>query len=406
LKIARIRTATVFSKRRDVMDLSKFIDSMKSFEDFNIEVRTKRVVVDRNEFSDGDLVAFSKDIDEMGYWGFCVSFDDPTDESQIASAIKLIKGTENGFVNFKISKSGDGFDSNKITPSAKLIEEISRENEGIDNFRLGFSFGLEEETPFFPYASMNGKTGFAVGLEYIDLLEEVINKHRRKPLGEIRKELKSRICWWLDKVTECCKKIEKISGFEFLGVDISLAPYPYPLEDQSVAGLIEILGNVARSRGDMGYRFGMNGTMFVHTFLTGVMKEIVSSGKYKTTGFNGIMYSVLEDSVLSTRFSNREIGVSDLLLLSTTCGCGIDMMPLSDRNPQKAISSLFFDIFAISSVLTKPLGIRALPIPNSRPGDLTMFKHLFFTNAILPEVSSGVSFNELPSQIDDSIIGF
>ncbi len=88
MKIARIRTATVFSKRKDVMDLSKFIDSLRSFEDSNIEVRTKRVVVDRKEFSLGDLVAFSKDIEEMGFWGFCVSFDDPTDEDQIASARK------------------------------------------------------------------------------------------------------------------------------------------------------------------------------------------------------------------------------------------------------------------------------------------------------------------------------
>lgn len=405
MKIARIRTATVFSKRKDVMDLSKFIDSLGSFEESNIEVRTKRVVVDRKEFSLGDLVAFSKDIEEMGFWGFCVSFDDPTDEDQIASARKLIGETSNGFVNFKISKTEGKMDTNKIAPSTKLIEEISRDKEGINNFRLGFSFGLEEETPFFPYASMNGRTGFSVGLEYVDLIEEVINKHSRKPLGEIRRELKNRICWWLDNVTECCEKIEEKSGFRFLGIDISLAPYPYPLEDQSVAGLIEILGNIARSRGDMGYRFGMNGTMFVHTFLTRVLKEIVNSGKYKTLGFNGIMYSVLEDSVLSARFSNREIGVSDLLLLSTTCGCGIDMIPLSDRNPQKAISSLFFDIFAISSVLKKPLGIRALPIPNSRPGDLTRFKHLFFTNAVLPEVSSGVSFNELPSQKDDSGIG-
>ena len=188
----------------------------------------------------------------------------------------------------------------------------------------------------------------------------------------------------------------------FIGIDISLAPYPYPLEDQSVVDLIETIGNIGRSRGDVEYKFGMSGTMFAHTLLTSVLKEIVDSGNYKTTGFNGLMYSVLEDTLLSSRFSSGQVGLEDMLLLSTTCGCGIDMVPISDRNSKKTISSLFFDIFAISSVISKPLGVRILPIPNSRPGDLTRFKHLFFTNAILPQVSSGISFNDLPAQIDDS----
>ena len=400
MKIARVRTATVFTKRRELLNLGGFMDCMRFFEEESIDVRTKRVVIDQNDFSDSDFDALSKDIEEMGFWGFCTSFDDPTNRDQIGTASKIIRETKNGFVNFKVTKSGAKMDSNTISPSSEMIQEISRENEGIDNFRLGFSFGMEEETPFFPYASFGKKSGFAIGLEFIDLIVEVINKHSRKPLSTIREELLNRICWFLDQVTDCCKRIEEESGFEFLGIDISIAPYPYPLEDQSVAGLMEMLGNIARSRGDMEYRFGMNGTMFLHSFLTGVLKEIVDSEKYKTTGFNGIMYSVLEDSVLSARFSSGEIGVSDLLLLSTTCGCGIDMLPLSERSPRKAISSLFFDVFAISSVLSKPLGIRILPVPKSRPGDLTRFKHLFFTNAVLPEVSSGISFNELPSQID------
>ena len=47
------------------------------------------------------------------FWGFCVSFDDPTDADQIASAKKLIGETSNGFVNFKISKTEGKMDSNK-----------------------------------------------------------------------------------------------------------------------------------------------------------------------------------------------------------------------------------------------------------------------------------------------------
>ena len=172
--------------------------------------------------------------------------------------------------------------------------------------------------------------------------------------------------------------------------------------NQSVIEVLEILGNIGRSRGDREFRFGMSGTMFLHTYITSIIKEIVDSGKYKTTGFNGVMYSLLEDTGLSERFADGSIGISDLLLTSTTCGCGIDMVPLAHAGSKKIISSIFFDVYAISQVLQKPLGIRILPIPNSRPGDQTTFRHLFFSNTTLAEVSSGISFNQLPSQMKDN----
>lgn len=399
---ARLRTATVFAEKSDIGGLGKFIDSMKIFYDDEIDVRTSRVAFDYNEFSEGEISTLSKDIENLGFWGFCLSLDDPRDMNQISFAKSVIKLSKNGFVNFRVSESKECLDSNAISPSVNLIEEVSTENNGFDNFRVGFSFGLQQETPFFPYSSMQGRRGFAVGLEYIDLIKEVIFKHSRRSINAMKSEIKDRVCWFLDRVTEACKKIESETGFDFIGIDISLAPYPYPLEDQSVVDLIETIGNIGRSRGDVEYKFGMNGTMFAHTLLTSVLKEIVDSGNYKTTGFNGLMYSVLEDTLLSSRFSSGQVGLEDMLLLSTTCGCGIDMVPISDRNSKKTISSLFFDIFAISSVISKPLGVRILPIPNSRPGDLTRFKHLFFTNAILPQVSSGISYNDLPAQIDDS----
>ena len=139
MKIARVRTATVFTKRRELLDLGGFMDCMRIFEEESIDVRTKRVVIDQNDFSDSDFDALSKDIEEMGFWGFCTSFDDPTNRDQVGTARKIIRETKNGFVNFKVTKSGAKMDSNTISPSSEMIQEISRENEGIDNFRLGFS---------------------------------------------------------------------------------------------------------------------------------------------------------------------------------------------------------------------------------------------------------------------------
>ena len=233
---------------------------------------------------------------------------------------------------------------------------------------------------------------------------EIINNNNRESLNTIRNILIEELGERFSDIAKKCEEIEKEIKLKFLGIDLSIAPYPYPLEDQSVIDLLEALGNIGRSRGDTEFHAGMNGTIFLHTYITSIIKEIASKSDFPVTGFNGVMYSVLEDSKLSKRYANGEIRVSDLLLTSTTCGCGIDMIPITGWGIHKSVSSLFFDIYALSNSLDKPLALRILPIPNSRPGDLTEFRHLFFANTRLSEDRSGISINELPAQKDDPII--
>ena len=403
MSLVNIRTTTAFINNPDVGKMDSFIGGVKKIEE-EIKIRTKRVSLKIEDFSDKSINKISKDVENLGYWGFSVSFNDPTDEEQIKNAKKILSNTKNGFVNFKITKKGRELDSNLILPSTDLIIDTSKVENGFNNFRLGFSFGLENETPFFPYSAVGDKEGFSVGLEYIEAMLEIISQNNRESLNNIRNKLITQLGNNFANIAKMCESIEEESGLEFLGIDLSIAPYPYPLEDQSVIDLIEALGNIGRSRGDTEFHAGMNGTIFLHTYITSIIKEIIKVSDFKVTGFNGVMYSVLEDSKLSKRYANGDIRVSDLLLTSTTCGCGIDMVPITGWGIHKSVSSLFFDIYALSNALNKPLALRILPIPNSRPGDLTEFRHLFFANTRLSEDRSGISINELPAQKKDPVI--
>ncbi len=398
-----IRTATCFLKEPESIKMSKFINNIGKIEN-KYKIRTKRLAIKIDDFSDDNINKISAQIENLGYWGFSVSFNDPTDKEQIINAKKILENTKNGFVNFKITKKGRELDSNLILPSTDLIIDTSKIDNGFNNFRLGFSFGLENETPFFPYAAIGDKEGFAIGLEYIGLMLEIISNNNRESLNHIRNELIRELMISFTTIARNCQNIADESGMKFLGIDLSIAPYPYPLEDQSVIDLLEALGNIGRSRGDTEFHAGMNGTIFLHTYITSIIKEIIENAEFLVTGFNGVMYSVLEDSKLSKRYANGDIKVSDLLLTSTTCGCGIDMVPITGWGIHKSVSSLFFDIYALSNALEKPLALRILPIPNSRPGDLTEFRHLFFANTRLSEDRSGISINELPAQKKDSVI--
>ncbi len=94
-----------------------------------------------------------------------------------------------------------------------------------------------------------------------------------------------------------------------------------------------------------------------------------------------MMLSVLEDDVLANRFRHRNTGVNDLLLYSSTCGCGLDMVPIAGDTPEIAISEYAMDTGNLGFRLDKPLGVRFLPIAPLKAGQETEFSHDFVCNS-------------------------
>jgi len=406
MKPYRIRTVTCFIDSSRISDLDTFIDATSRFEENDISIRTKRVAFENRIWDKEYTIEMAENLEKSDVWGFSTTFKSPLNEQQLTSAMTIIENTENGFVNFQMAGPDSSIDTNEISPLIDFISKVGHLNEGIDNFRVGISFGMNSATPFFPYSANNGFEGFSVGLEYIDLLMKIIEENKRSSLNVIRSQIIKSLIEVCNEISEISNEVSELSGMDFLGIDLSLAPYPYPLEEQSVIDVLEELGNIARSRGDPEYKFGMSGSIFLHTFITSIIKELEKNSDISLTGFNGVMYSVLEDTRLSQRFSSGQVSISDLLLTSTTCGCGIDMLPVTYLNLEKVVSGMIFDMYALSCALNKPLGLRVLPVPGARIGDFTSFKHLFFTNMELKRHGSGISIHMLPEQISDSKFNF
>jgi uncharacterized protein (UPF0210 family) len=138
----------------------------------------------------------------------------------------------------------------------------------------------------------------------------------------------------------------------FKGFDFSLAP---SLEkDGSIYPILAAIGMKS---------IGSSGSFFATAYLTNLLKSFGIN--YKTVGFSGVMYSLLEDSMLSTINNKKGIKIDCLTALSTMCGCGVDMVPVYGGISSKELLPIFLDIAYISCKLNKPLGIRILPIPGT-----------------------------------------
>ena len=187
---------------------------------------------------------------------------------------------------------------------------------------------------------------------------------------------------------------------------MSIAPFPYPIGETSIASLIQKLGSMGRNRSQKKFEFGNPGTLFLHTYLTSILKSVAKKGTIKTCGFNGMMYSLLEDNDLSRLFEEDKIRISDISILSSTCGCGVDMIPLSCETQREEIAGHILDIFSLSSILRKPLGVRLLVSPDTRPGDMTEYQHIFLSNTRVKKSAPGLQIVNLPKQTKDGKVGF
>src|SRR5256885_3068821 len=74
-------------------------------------------------------------------------------------------------------------------------------------------------------------------------------------------------------------------------------------------------------------------------------------------GYSGLMLPVLEDPVLARRASEGRFSVRDLLLYSSVCGTGRDVVPLPGDSRADRLAALIADVAALSTKLRKPLSV-------------------------------------------------
>lgn len=274
-------------------------------------------------------------------------------------AYNVLKNYEQSFVNVLAVQDGK-INYQILDESLKLIKKTSNISiNGKDNFRLGLSVNVKPNCPFFPFSISDGKFGFSIALELTQDINMIICNNSKLNLNELRTNI-------INTLYPQIKKIEKLANeealkynIEFKGFDFSLAPI---IDDNNNGSIITILNYLGVND------FSKSGTLFATAYLTNILKYF--SSEFKSVGFSGVMYSLLEDVELCK--INNEIGVDieDLIKLSTMCGCGIDMIPISFDEKDSNIKSTFMDVIAISTRLNKPLGIRILPIPRARKGVL------------------------------------
>jgi len=275
----------------------------------------------------------------------------------------IILKISNIFVHLIVSKN-----SKKVFEYyARTIIEVSRISyNGFENFRLGISNGNTNNTPFFPFANFEENLSFSVGLESLkDLIDECYSNPDLSASNKVQ-NFQEKLSYSLEDINNY---LLENSILIYKGIDASLAPIPQT--NQSIGLLYEFLGIST---------LGNLGSLSITSRLTDLINNAFKVSNAVKAGFNGVMFSPLEDDWLAKQSVQGILNIESLMLYSTVCGCGIDMIPLPGDVFGETIASLICDIITLSFKLEKPLGIRVLPIPGKFSNDKTNFNHDFLSD--------------------------
>ncbi len=140
-------------------------------------------------------------------------------------------------------------------------------------------------------------------------------------------KLRSTLNEVLTPVEKLANEIAQRERRQYLGIDTS----PAPAKDRSIAVAIEALTRAP---------FGSAGTLEACSIITAALKSV----SVRTCGYSGLMLPVLEDPLLAMRAGENRYSIRDVLLYSSVCGTGLDVVPIPGNTSPDSINGLLRDV--------------------------------------------------------------
>jgi uncharacterized protein len=383
LNPVRVRTITAGVELTPALELERveaavaFLTRAKrAFEAAGYEVQTVRVAVNpvvasltpaaRDKALDqlrriDELVASHGAIFNIGP----IVTEDRSDDSLVEWSQALVKSTKGISFSTAIATPDGGVLPKVAATTAKIMVALAHTlPDGLANFRFAAAANIPAGTPFFPVAWHQGAESFAIGVETASVVERAFASVR--PSDDATDKLRSALNEVLAPVEKLANEIAQRERRQYLGIDTS----PAPNKDRSIAAAIEALTRTP---------FGSAGTLEACSIITAALKSV----SVRTCGYSGLMLPVLEDPLLAQRAGENRYGIRDVLLYSSVCGTGLDVVPIPGNTSADSISGLLRDVASLATRLRKPLSARLFLVPGKKVGDMARFDDPVLTDSVV-----------------------
>ncbi len=293
----------------------------------------------------------------------------------VPAIASIVANNSQLFTNLDVLNPDGSISGSRIKTAAAIIRSLG-ETDPFNNLRFCASARAVPNTPFFPVSFHDPKRtrpALSIALEAADEVVEASQQfeadlEKNPDFGVlVRKQMEGAI----DDIFEGIAEIGVAGWVDFLGVDLSPAPFPEPR--RSIGRALEIA----------------SGVEFGDPAILGTIAQIVAGLRHVDRphwGFNGVMLPVLEDATIAQRTREGKVTVETLLLYSSVCGTGLDTVPLPGDTCDADLQQLIYSIAVLATQLQKPLTARLMPIHGKNTGDPTSFSFEYFANAAVMKV--------------------
>jgi uncharacterized protein (UPF0210 family) len=379
----KIRAITAFVRvtrphfQEQIRETLAFLRQAKAAcEKAGYEVQTIRITTQpfpdyTRDLAPDEATAFFKDYNALAVKeGFDAAIgpammSDADDAAQADRLAKIIAATTTLEGSLTIAGE-DGVHWKSLHAAAGVIQYLSEHTaHSQGNFNFAATAKVPSGTPFYPASYHTGPGHqFAIGLQSANVVAEALSSTHDPAAAE--QALILSLGAHARAIESAGREIAKNTGWDYEGLDLS----PAPLKDVSIGAAIESF---------TGARMGSSGTLTAAALVTRALRSIPIT----RTGYSGLMLPILEDSVLSRRWTEGALTVDSLLAYSAVCGTGLDVVPLPGDITQEQLERILGDVATLAVKLNKPLSARLLPVAGKKAGDRTEFDDPFLVNATL-----------------------
>jgi uncharacterized protein (UPF0210 family) len=296
-----------------------------------------------------------------------------TGDTAAVALIAEVLATPGNRLNANIVTAGDdGIHWQAVRQAAVIIKSVgARSPHGQGNFNFAAIAMLKPYGPFYPGAwhPGGGPRSFAIGLEAAGVVMDVFSReHDPRTAGKV---LADALSLHFKAVEAAAMKAAAGSGWTYSGID----PTPAPGGAVSIGTAIESF---------TGAPFGSPGTETAAGIITRAVKDV----PVKQTGYSGLMIPVLEDNVLTRRWTEGTYGLDSILAYSAVCAGGVDTVPLAGDTSEEDIARIVGDVATLAFKWNKPLAARLLPSPGRKVGEMTEFSGALANAIIQPLIGT------------------
>jgi uncharacterized protein len=272
-----------------------------------------------------------------------------------AWTVELAQATKITSFSGSIASASSGVHREAVLVAAKVITALAQAGGGgIANFRFAAAACVPPGTPFFPVAYHDGPPSLSIGLETPNLVRQAFTG--LKDPTEASDRLRALLNKELQPVEKLARIVAEQGKHVYLGIDTS----PAPGLDCSIGAALETL---------TGEPFGSASTLQACAAVTAAVKSV----DVMTCGYSGLMLPILEDPVLANRVTEGRVRIDDLLLYSTVCGTGLDVIPVPGDAAPVDLARVIGDVATLAVRLKKPLSARLFAVPGKKAGERVEF---------------------------------